>query len=277
MPELPEVETVARSLRRRIVGKKITAVERSDKTLRRGLKLAELEHLVGGKITAVERHAKFLLLHADNGWSVLAHLGMTGQMLVRPVDDEKPKHTHVVFALETAKHKHEQFWFVDPRRFGQFSVVKTAALPARPELKALGPDPFSKEFSVAFLVDALRGKKTPAKSALMDQKIFAGMGNIYVAEALFQAAISPKRLAGKIKRAEIERLHAATRAVLQHAIENRGSSISDYVDADGDPGGHEANLKVYDREGEPCSRCGKPIVRIVQAGRSTFYCKGCQK
>lgn len=277
MPELPEVETVARSLRDKIVGKRIVATERSDKTLRRGLKQSELDRLVGARITSVERHAKFLLMHADNGWSVLAHLGMTGQMLVRPDGEERPKHTHVVFALEGPKRQRGEFWFVDPRRFGQFSVVETKRLGERDELRALGPDPFSDGFTVEFLVEQLRGKQTPTKSALMDQKIFAGMGNIYVAEALFVAGISPKRLAGKLKRAEIEKLHAATRAVLTLGIDNRGTSISDYVDVNGNVGENEAFLQVYGREDEPCSRCGKPILRLTQAGRSTFYCKACQK
>jgi formamidopyrimidine-DNA glycosylase len=271
MPELPEVETVARSLRGRVVGKRITATLRSGKPLRQ--KTGDLDKLVGARITSVDRYAKYLIVRTDGTHAVLAHLGMTGSLLVRRVGEDRPPHTHVVLELDG---KHE-LWFVDPRRFGQFTVVAQSKLSSRPELAALGPDPFSDAFTVEFLRERLRGRKAPMKAVVLDQKVFAGMGNIYVAEALYLAGISPKRAASRVKAAEVEALHRATRQVLEMGINNRGTSFSDYVDANGDSGDNEAFLKVYGRGGEPCERCGKPIQQIVQSGRSTYYCRGCQR
>ncbi len=271
MPELPEVETVARSLRGRIVGRRITAVERSSKPLR--ARTGDLGKLVRATITSVERHAKYLIVRTDGDHAMLVHLGMSGQLLVRAVGAERPPHTHVVLELDDA----DELWFIDPRRFGQFTVVAAGQLARRAELAALGPDPFSDEFTVEFLRDRLRKRKAPMKSVVLDQKVFAGMGNIYVAEALYLARISPRRAAARVKAAEVEALHQATRAVLELGIANRGTSISDYVDANGDLGGNEAYLKVYGRAGQPCERCGKLIVQIVQSGRSTYYCRGCQR
>ena len=273
MPELPEVETVARSLRARVVDRIITAVERSSKPLRSPLSKAELARLVGARLISVERHAKYLLLHTSSGFSILAHLGMSGQLLVRSRGEARLPHTHVVLEFDGI----DELWFVDPRRFGQFSVVRSAVLGKRPELVVLGPDPFSDQFTVDFLVEKLRNRRAPMKSVVLDQRVFAGMGNIYVAEALFRARISPRRQAARVKRSEIASLHLATRQVLLQGIANRGTSISDYVDVNGQVGDNEAFLQVYGRQGEPCSICGRPILRLTQSGRSTYYCRWCQR
>ncbi len=273
MPELPEVETVARSLRARVLGRVVTSTARSSKPLRRPLSATQLASLRGATITTVERHAKYLLVHTSSGRSLVGHLGMSGQMLVRPRGEARPPHTHAVLELDGV----DELWFVDPRRFGQLSVVATDRLAARPELAALGPDPFSARFTIDFLVEELRGRRAPLKSVLLDQRVFAGMGNIYVAEALFRARLSPRRAAAGLSRAQIAALHSATLAVLEQGIANRGTSISDYVDVNGQVGDNESFLQVYGRAGEPCVVCGAPIARLVQSGRSTFFCRRCQR
>lgn len=273
MPELPEVETVVRSVRPHLVGRRITATRRSDKKLRRPLTPADLKKLVGAKVTGVERRGKYFIIETSSPYVVLGHLGMTGRLLVQSSKHEAVPHTHAMLALDDKR----ELRFVDPRRFGQFSVVKREALAKRDELRVLGPDPFSAEFTVEFLVAALAKRKAPMKAVVLDQKVFCGMGNIYVAEALHLARISPRRIASRVKASEIAALHRASIFVLEQSINNRGTSFSDYVDADGEFGANEDHLQVYGREGEPCYQCHTEIRRLVQSGRSTFYCPGCQK
>jgi len=280
MPELPEVETVRRGLQPVLEGYRLTKVE----TRRAGLRLPFpkdfAKRLTGQRVLRLTRRAKYLLAELDGGETLVIHLGMSGRMSVagrglgQYVHDTAAdgKHDHVVFETEAAR-----IVFTDHRRFGLMTLVATAALAEDKLFKDLGVEPLSDEFDAAFLARALQGKKTPVKSALLDQRVIAGIGNIYACEALYRARLSPKRLAGRLKPPETAALAGAVRTVLREAIRAGGSSLRDYRKANGDLGGFQHRFKVYDREGEPCSGCGGPIKRLVQAGRSSFWCPHCQK
>ena len=235
--------------------------------------------LTGARVTSFRRRAKYILMRLDNGWSVLIHLGMSGRMLLEPVGrNDITLHEHI--ELET-----DDGWrvgFVDPRRFGSVDLIETNKEDAHRLLAGLGPEPLDNGFSIASLSAALAGKKTPIKAALLDQKIVAGLGNIYVCEALYRAGISPLRLAHTIPGARAKRLVPAIKQTLIEAIAAGGSSLRDYVQTNGELGYFQHAWKVYGREGEPCPACpGKPdcdgVQRIVQSGRSTFYCPRQQK
>jgi len=274
VPELPEVETVARSLRPRIVGRTISAVWTSGLSLRRPVDRAGLRRAcAGARVERVERRGKYLVVALSSGRALVCHLGMTGRLLVEPPGRPRAPHTHVVFALGAGA---DELRYVDPRRFGHLVALPTAALDDSDELGGLGVDPLSPAFTAAGLRGALAGSARAIKEALLDQRVLAGVGNIYACEALFVAGISPRRKAGRLGPARAEALHRAIAAVLQEAVARRGTSFSDYVDADGQSGDNQHHLAVYGRQGAPCSRCQGPIRRIVQGGRSTFYCPRCQ-
>jgi formamidopyrimidine-DNA glycosylase len=283
MPELPEVETVMRGLQARLQGRRIAfaAVRRLD--LRWQLPAGLQQRLTGAQVTGFCRRGKYILMRLDGGDSVLLHLGMSGRMVVTPVGsnsqpNEPTLHEHIV--LET-----DDGWrigFVDPRRFGSVDLLPTAREAEHRLLAELGPEPLELAFTAAGLSAALTGKKTPIKAALLDQKIVAGLGNIYVCEALFRARLSPLRSAHTVPGARAERLVPAIRETLREAIAAGGSSLRDYVQPDGELGYFQHAWKVYGREHAPCERCpGRPactgVRRIVQSSRSTFYCPRTQR
>jgi formamidopyrimidine-DNA glycosylase len=277
MPELPEVEMVVRTLRPRLVGERISAVETSGLPLRRPIDRKRLERAcVGARVEAVRRVGKYWLIDLDNRRTgshvLLGHLGMTGRLVFAAVDEPRAPHTHAVFKLRGKL----ELRYVDPRRFGVLCAYAAADAPTSPELAVLGLDPLEPGFTVDYLRDALAASKRDIKAFLMDQSRIAGLGNIYVCEALFRAGVSPKKRSDRLVK-QAPALHAAIVASLSEGIANRGTSFSDYVDADGASGGNQHALYVYGREKAPCRRCGAALRRIVQAGRSTFFCPRCQK
>jgi formamidopyrimidine-DNA glycosylase len=279
MPELPEVEMVVRTLRPRLVGQRITKVESSGLPLRRPIDLRALNRAcVNARVEAVRRIGKYWLIELSNDHVLLGHLGMTGRLLFATTKEPREPHTHAVFALGRGV----ELRYVDPRRFGVLRTYTQAEAPRSPELSVLGMDPLEPGFTIDHLQAMLDDSRRDLKAFLMDQGRIAGLGNIYVCEALFHAQLSPERRANTVGslgagNARGRKLHAAIIKVLEAGIANRGTSFSDYVDADGNKGGNQHALWVYGREGEPCRRCGARIKRLTQAGRSTFYCARCQK
>lgn len=271
MPELPEVETVCRGLRPKLEGQRLNQVIQRRLDLRFPLPENFAERLKGRRVERIERRAKYMLMHLDDGWTMIGHLGMSGRMTM--IDGEPPeadKHDHIEFLTEGGT----TIRYNDARRFGFMDLIETAELPSHPMLRDLGPEPLSNGFNAISLGEALEGRRSPIKSALLDQKVVAGLGNIYACEALFRASVSPRRSAHTIPGKRAERLVPAIRDVLTAAIAAGGSSLRDYVQADGELGYFQHNWKVYGREGEPCGEegCGGTIRRLVQSGRSTFYC-----
>jgi formamidopyrimidine-DNA glycosylase len=274
MPELPEVEWVARTLRPRLVGRRVLEVESSGLPLRRPIDLGRLRRaLRGATVDAVERLGKYLLIQTSSAHTLVAHLGMSGRFVFAPPAAARAPHTHAVFRLDGEL----ELRYVDHRRFGVLAVYAAARARRSPELAGLGLDPLDAAFTVEHLRAQLAATRREIKTFLLDQTRLAGLGNIYAAEALFRAGIAPRRRADRLPGAAAERLHAAIRAVLRDGITHRGTSFSDYVDAEGVPGDNQARLDVYGRDGQPCRRCGRPIRRLVQGARSTFYCPTCQK
>jgi len=274
MPELPEVETVMRGLRARLEGRRIVRATANRPDLRWPMPLNLAQRLTGAHVTGFRRRGKYMLMRLEGGDSVLLHLGMSGRMLIGPArPNTETLHEHLV--LET-----DDGWrvgFVDPRRFGSIDLVRTDQEDQHKLLMGLGPEPLDDGFSAASLGESLAGKKTPIKAALLDQKVVAGLGNIYVCEALFRAGISPLRLAQTVPGVRAGRLVPAIRDTLREAIAAGGSSLRDYVQTNGELGYFQHAWKVYGREGEPCPICPgdqscKGVRRIVQSGRSTFYC-----
>ena len=273
MPELPEVEMVVRTLRPRLVGERISTVETSGLPLRRPIDRKTLERAcVGARVEAVRRIGKYWLIDLSSGHVLLGHLGMTGRLLFADADEPRAPHTHAVFGLK----KGRELRYVDPRRFGVLRAYAAADAPGSPELAVLGVDPLDDAFTVGYLAAAMRTSKRDLKAFLMDQSRVAGLGNIYVCEALWRAGLSPKRRTDRAAK-QAPALHAAIVGVLADGIKNRGTSFSDYVDADGQSGGNQHALAVYGREKAGCRRCGAALRRIVQAGRSTFFCPRCQR
>jgi formamidopyrimidine-DNA glycosylase len=279
MPELPEVETVMRGLQARLEGRRIVhaAVNRPD--LRWPFPPGLAARLTGAQVLSFRRRAKYILMRLSGGDSVLIHLGMSGRMnltLGRP--NSVTPHEHLSLEVDDGW----RVGFVDPRRFGSVDLVPTAAEDQHRLLADMGPEPLDDAFSVAMLDEALRGKKTPIKAALLDQRIVCGLGNIYVCEALFRARISPRRLADSVVGTRAARLVPEIKATLREAIAAGGSSLRDYVQPDGELGYFQHAWKVYGREGEKCPDCpGAPtcagIQRITQSGRSTFFCGRLQR
>ena len=276
MPELPEVETVRRGLEKAMVGRRINqvVVRRSD--LRRPLPQNFSDMLTGRKITQLDRRAKYLLIHLDSGDVVLVHLGMSGRMIVEQgTEAEVParRHEHIAFSVGNGT----VVRFSDPRRFGLMDLTREEKLFNHPLLKSIGPEPLGEEFTAASLMNSLKGRKTTIKSALLDQRIVAGLGNIYVCEGLFIAGVSPRRITQNISISRVERLVSTIKEVLRAAINAGGSTLQDHVTPTGEMGYFQYNFKVYGREGKPCETCMRPVKRIVQAGRSTFFCARCQR
>jgi formamidopyrimidine-DNA glycosylase len=279
MPELPEVETVMRGLQARLLGRRILRARVNRADLRFPFPPGLAARLTGAEVVGFRRRAKYMLMRLAGGDSVLIHLGMSGRMLIGPANPNSVvPHEHMV--LET-----DDGWrvgFVDPRRFGAVDLMRTVSEDAHRLLAGLGPEPLEEGFSAAVLSAALAGKRTPIKAALLDQGVVAGLGNIYVCEALFRAGISPKRLAHTVAGARAARLVPEIKATLAEAIAAGGSSLRDYVQPDGELGYFQHAWKVYGREGEPCAHCPGPpacpgIRRIVQSGRSTFTCPRTQR
>jgi formamidopyrimidine-DNA glycosylase len=279
MPELPEVETVMRGLQQRLEGRIIVRATAHRPDLRWPLPEGLQTRLTGARVTGFRRRGKYILMRLSDGDSVLLHLGMSGRMVLTPLRPNLPTlHEHLV--LET-----DDGWrlgFVDPRRFGSVDLVPTPREDAHRLLADLGPEPMDPAFSPARLSASLAGKRTPIKAALLDQKVVAGLGNIYVCEALFRARISPQRSAHTIPGIRATRLVPAIKETLREAIAAGGSTLRDYVQPDGELGYFQHAWKVYGREGEPCERCPAPpacpgIRRVVQSARSTFYCSRSQR
>ena len=283
MPELPEVETVRRGLVPVMEGALIVRAEVNRPDLRWPLPERMAERLTGKRVTAMRRRSKYILADLDSGETLLVHLGMSGRMLVSGAqlgsfyhDHPAPqKHDHVVLHVEGGA----RVTFNDARRFGAMDLMATDAAPAHPLLVGLGPEPFGNDFNEPYLAGRLKSRKTPIKSALLDQGIVAGLGNIYVAETLYRARISPLRLAGDLTEQDAHALVPLIREVLAEAIEAGGSSLRDFRQANGELGYFSKHFQVYDREGEPCESygCGGTVTRTVQSGRSSFWCPLCQR
>ena len=283
MPELPEVETVRRGLIPAMEGQVISnaAVNRPD--LRWPFPENMAERLTGKRINALRRRSKYILMDLDSGETLLVHLGMSGRMTISGVavgefhhpHPTPEKHDHVVFDMENGA----RVTFNDARRFGAMDLLDTATAEDHWLLRDIGPEPFSNAFNESYLIDRFRGKNSPIKTALLDQGIVAGLGNIYVCEVLFRTGINPKRKAGQISPQRIATLVPAIREVLAEAIESGGSSLKDHRQADGKLGYFQHNFRVYDQEGKPCQSGidGHVVQRFVQSGRSTFYCPQCQR
>jgi len=296
MPELPEVETVRRGLQPVLEGARLVKVEVRRPDLRFPFPERFSERLTGKTVTALGRRAKYLTMHVDDGPVLICHLGMSGSFRVETADaNEMPgafhhersksaAHDHVVFDVTSPEGRQSRVIFNDPRRFG-FMLFSEGAPDTHPMLAGLGVEPTGNALDGALLASLLGGRRSPLKAALLDQRLIAGLGNIYVSEALWRAGLSPLREAGTIavsgKKAkeQSERLAEAIRSVIADAIAAGGSSLRDYVQADGSLGYFQHSFAAYDREGEPCAKpgCGGHIERIVQSGRSTFYCRTCQR
>jgi len=289
MPELPEVETVRLGLQPVMEGFRLTDVETRRGDLRVPFPKDFVARTKGRRVRSLRRRAKYILADLDSGETLVIHLGMSGRMSVYAqgkqrklgnyVYDTPPagagsgKHDHVVFETDAPA----RIIFNDHRRFGLMALVETGRLEEDKLFKGIGIEPLSNGFNTNYLAKVLDGKKTPIKSALLDQRLIAGLGNIYVCEALFRAGISPKRLAGSVKRERLPGLVTAIKKVLKDAIAAGGSTLRDHAQATGDPGNFQHHFLVYGREGLKCkNNCPGTVKRIVQAGRSTFYCPKCQ-
>ncbi|MBZ5496435.1 MAG: bifunctional DNA-formamidopyrimidine glycosylase/DNA-(apurinic or apyrimidinic site) lyase [Acidobacteriia bacterium] len=272
MPELPEVETIACKLRSTIAGKRIAAVHLSGKALRRPIPADLASILQGRAIRSIHRRGKYLILEMEPHAFWLIHLGMSGRIFYLPSASEPPKHTHATFRFTDGG----ELQFCDPRRFGLMDVYQVSSLAALPELRLLGKDPLSSGFNADWLLPELAQSRREIKSFLLDQHKIAGLGNIYVCEAMFRARVHPTRRCDTFTRREAVSLARAIREVLRAAIRNRGTSFSDFMDSDGEPGAHQDFLHVFQREGEKCRRCRATIVRMRQGNRSTYYCPRCQ-
>ena len=271
MPELPEVETTVRGLARFLEGEQITRVQVNRPDMRRPFPPDLVQMITGATITGLGRRAKYGLLHTNRDTTLIFHLGMSGRWRIDP--DIADKHDHLV--LETKDHS---FSLCDPRRFGWVDLVATDKLGEWPSIASLGPEPLGPELTAEHLYAAFRDRKQAVKLLLLDQRIVAGLGNIYVCEALFRAGIRPTKPGGKLTRPALRRLVPEIKAVLEQSIEDGGSSLRDYARPDGELGYFATRFAVYGREGEPCIRHDDGIIkRIEQGGRSTWYCPKCQK
>jgi len=287
LPELPEVETVRRGLVPAMEGKRIARAEVRRPDLRWPFPERMAERLAGAGIDRLRRRSKYILADLSTGETLLVHLGMTGRMIVSGIAAPyvpgqfhhahplTEKHDHVVFDMEDGA----RVTFNDARRFGAMDLMPTDRAEAHPLLAALGPEPLGNDFHAEGLAARLKGRKGPVKVLLLDQRIVAGLGNIYVSEALHRAGIHPERAGGSIPRDGLERLVGDIRAVLAEAIEAGGSSLRDYRQADGELGYFQHSFRVYDRAGAPCPTpgCTGSVQRIVQGGRSSYYCATCQR
>lgn len=286
MPELPEVETVRRGIEPAMVGQAITSAQIRRPDLRWPFPVGMAERLTGAVVLRLRRRSKYILADLDTGETLLIHLGMSGRMTVTAptgnaqpgvfYDSHKPveKHDHVILDMANGM----RITFNDPRRFGAMDLLETAGAETHKLLANIGPEPLGNQFDGTYLYTALKPKKSPIKSALLDQRLIAGLGNIYVCEVLWRTGIAPTRIAGSLSKNRIVSLVPAIRDVLSEAIEAGGSSLKDHRQASGELGYFQHRFAVYDRAGLACSKpdCGGAIERIVQSGRSSFYCNNCQ-
>ncbi|WP_439104412.1 bifunctional DNA-formamidopyrimidine glycosylase/DNA-(apurinic or apyrimidinic site) lyase [Celeribacter marinus] len=282
MPELPEVETVRRGLEPSMSGAIIAQADVNRPNLRWPFPDRMAERLTGARVERLRRRSKYILADLDRGETLLIHLGMSGRMTVSgdPLGQfvhthpAAQKHDHVVFHMDNGA----RVTFNDPRRFGAMDLLDTATAPTHPLLAKIGPEPLGNDFNEAHLTRAFQNKNTPVKTALLDQHIVAGLGNIYVCEVLFRAGIDPAQKVGTLSRARVASLVPIIRDVLDEAIVSGGSSLKDFRQASGELGYFQHSFRVYGREGEPCkgTGCAATVCRIVQAGRSTFFCPECQ-
>lgn len=287
MPELPEVETVRGGLAPVLEGRRLTRVEARRPDLRFPLPANFVQVLTGATVERLDRRAKYLLARLDREDTLVMHLGMSGRFEIARSDREErpgrfhyapdpdPKHAHIVFETDAGT----RVTYYDPRRFGYMALVNTTTLALHPWFAGLGPEPLSEAFDADHLKTAFADRRQGPKTLLLDQRVVAGLGNIYVCEALNRARISPFRAAGSVSRPRLERLALAIKQVLGEAIAAGGSTLRDYAQADGALGYFQHSFRTYDREGRPCRNegCGGVIARRTQAGRSTFHCPACQR
>jgi formamidopyrimidine-DNA glycosylase len=270
VPELPEIETIARGLGPALLGRRVLAVDVREPRLRSRVENSFANRLTGRRIEAVSRRGKYLVVALDDGRLWLVHLGMSGRLTMAPTRPPRRTHDHIEIALDDGR----VLTYHDPRRFGRMAVIEAGALAVE---TGAGIDALAPELDVGALFALTRRRRTAIKALLMDQRRVAGLGNIYVNEILFRAGVRPRRVAGRLTRAECARLVTALRAVLAAAIRLGGSSISDYRDGFGRYGSFQASHQVYDRADAPCRRCGTAIRSCVVVGRSAFYCPRCQR
>ena len=270
MPELPEVETTVRGLAKVLEGRRLVSVTPRRADLRRAIPEDLGQRLTGARVTGLSRRAKYGLIATDRGDTLIFHLGMSGRWRIDPVDIGK--HDHLLFETDDG----HRLSLNDPRRFGSLDLVPTDEVAMWPPFVAIGPEPLGGEVTGKWLKDKFAGRSAAVKLLLLDQRIVAGLGNIYVCEALFRGRIAPRKAAGKVSRAKLDALAAAIPAVLDEAIAAGGSTLRDFAAPDGELGYFSKTFDVYGREGEPCG-CGGTVQRIVQGGRSTFFCPACQR
>ena len=270
MPELPEVETTVTGLRPVLEGKRLILVEPRRADLRRAIPVDLRQRMTGARVTQLTRRAKYGLIETDRGDVMIFHLGMSGRWRIDPAELEK--HDHLL--LETEENR--RLVLNDPRRFGSLDLVRAEDLDKFAAFAKMGPEPLGEEFNGAYLKAVTKDRRAPIKQLLLDQHNVAGLGNIYVCEALYMAGIDPGRMGGGISRPRYDKLVAAIKQVLQSAIAAGGSSLRDFAQPDGELGYFSNQWLVYGREGEECA-CGAPVQRKVNSGRSTFYCPKCQK
>lgn len=271
MPELPEVETTVRGLASVLEGQVLAYVEPRRADLRRAIPADLRQRLTGARVTGLSRRAKYGLIDTDRGDTLVFHLGMSGRWRVDP--EEIGTHDHLVIETEAGR----RIALNDPRRFGSLDLIDTGSIAVFAPFAALGPEPLGDEFTGAHLARMFEGRAAPVKALLLDQRIVAGLGNIYVCEALHMAGIAPTRPAGQIARRRLDSLASAIRQVLTAAIAAGGSTLRDYARPDGELGYFFKQWRVYGREGQSCGGCGAPVLRRVDSGRSTFYCAKCQR
>jgi len=277
MPELPEVESLRRILARSAVGRTIEHARVVEPRLRQRMARDFAAAVAGRKIVRLARRAKYLIIELSGNAAMIVHLGMSGSLTHRGRDFDdaefNPRHDHVEFGFED----NTRLVYNDPRRFGLIRLITGGQLHAAPELSVLGPEPLSAAFNAEYLARAALGRRAAIKNLIMDQRVVAGIGNIYASEILFRAGVRPTRRAATVKRAEIERIVAATAPILRAAIGSRGTTFRSYRDSEGQPGRFARRLMVYGREGEPCRVCQSTIRAVTVGQRSSFFCPRCQR
>ncbi len=274
MPELPEVEVLRRSLAPHLTGRRIVGLRVRKAALREPIDRRRLGRAVRGRaVEGLRRRAKYLWIDLERGTTLVVHLGMSGRLTLLPAGAPAAEHEHVVFRLDGGR----ELRFRDPRRFGLVFALPTARLPGDRHFAHLGAEPLADGFTGAALERLAAGRRGPVKSFLMDARVVVGVGNIYASEALHRAGIHPRRSVARIAAARWDALAAAVRATLEQAIAEGGTTLNDFADGEGRSGYFQVSLRVYGREGEPCPACGTPVRRLVQTGRSTFYCPRCQR
>jgi formamidopyrimidine-DNA glycosylase len=274
MPELPEVEVLRRSLEPHLTGDRIERVEVHNPALREPVRVRELARRAAGReVRSLGRRSKYLLIGLEGGETVVVHLGMSGRLTLAAGTEPLEPHEHVAFHLRSGR----RLRLRDPRRFGLVFAVPAGGLAADPHFAHLGVEPLEPGFSGELLARAAAGRRGPVKSFLMDARVVVGVGNIYASETLFRAGVHPARSVSRISAARWDRVAEAAVGVLRQAIAEGGTTLNDFADGEGRSGYFQVSLSAYGREGEGCTACGRPIRRIVQSGRSTFYCPVCQR